>query len=177
MVIEQPLAENVSMSTTIQEEQVVASLQQQEVHPTKNIQHGLDLWERVRKYDKRSAAEDFTLVLSRALSMASNVGRITPMSYCRGVSLPTHILYADDVLIFCTGTKSNIRRLLNIFNQYSEVSGQIINNSKSRFFTGAMSSSRVQMISSLLGFNVGALPFTYLGCPIFCGKPKCPIFE
>ena len=53
------------MPTTIQEEQVVSSLQQQEVHPSKNIQHGLDLWERVREYDKRSAAEDFMPVLTR----------------------------------------------------------------------------------------------------------------
>nr|ABD28740.2 hypothetical protein MtrDRAFT_AC149208g40v2 [Medicago truncatula] len=65
VVIEQPLAENVSMPTAIQEEQVVASLQQQEVHPCKNIQHDLDLWERVREYDKRSAAEDFMPVLNR----------------------------------------------------------------------------------------------------------------
>ncbi len=50
-------------------------------------------------------------VLSRALSIASTTGQLTPMSYCRGVSLPTHILYADDVLIFCIGTKRNIRML------------------------------------------------------------------
>nr|ABE87589.2 RNA-directed DNA polymerase (Reverse transcriptase); Ribonuclease H; Endonuclease/exonuclease/phosphatase [Medicago truncatula] len=111
-------------------------------------------------------------VLSRALSMAATDGQLIPMSYCRGVSFPTHILYADDVLIFCTGTKRNIRRLIKIFSQYSEVSGQLINNAKSRFFTSAMTGSRVQMISSLLGFNVGSLPFTYLGCPIFRGKPK-----
>jgi hypothetical protein len=65
VVIEQPLAENVSMPMTIQEEQVVADLQQLEVHPSKNIQHGLDFWERVREYDKRLAAEDFTPVLTR----------------------------------------------------------------------------------------------------------------
>ena len=44
---------------------MVAELQQQEVHPSKNIQHGLDLWDRVREYDERSAAEDFTTVLTR----------------------------------------------------------------------------------------------------------------
>jgi len=40
------------------------------VHPSKNIQHGLDLWERIREYDARSAAEaeateDFVPVLTR----------------------------------------------------------------------------------------------------------------
>jgi len=35
-----------------QDEHVAAEIQQQEVHPSKNIQHGLDLWERVRQYDE-----------------------------------------------------------------------------------------------------------------------------
>jgi len=44
-------------------------------------------------------------VLSRALS--GSVARVclTPMSYCRGTTLPTHVLYADDIMIFCTGDK------------------------------------------------------------------------
>jgi len=113
-------------------------------------------------------------VLSRALSMATAVGRITPMTYCRGVAFPTHILYANDVMIFCTGTKSNIRELLN---KYSEVSGQIINNAKSRLYTGAMTATRTQMIAALLGFTVGTVPFIYLGCPIFQGKPKVAHFQ
>jgi len=47
-----------------QDEHVAVEIQQQ-VHPSKNIQHGLDLWERVRQYDARSAVEDFTPVLTR----------------------------------------------------------------------------------------------------------------
>lgn len=35
----------------------VVGMQRQEVHPSKNIQHGLELWERVREYDARSATE------------------------------------------------------------------------------------------------------------------------
>jgi hypothetical protein len=111
-------------------------------------------------------------VLSRALTMAAAAGSLLPMSYCCGVSLPTHILYADDVIIFCMGIKRNIRTLLNIFQRYSDVAGQVINNAKSRFYTGAMNSMRVQMISDMLGFYVGTVPFTYVGCPIFQGKPK-----
>jgi len=36
---------------------------------------------------------------------------------------------------------------------------------------------RVQMISTLLGFNVGTVPFIYLGCPIFQGKSKVAHFQ
>jgi len=116
-------------------------------------------------------------VLSRALSMAAASGRLLPMAYCRGVVLPTHILYADDVMIFCTGTKRNIRTLLNIFQSYSEVFGQVITNTKSRFCTGAMNSTRAQMILDMLGFSVGTVPLIYLGCPIFLGKPKVTHFQ
>ena len=116
-------------------------------------------------------------VLSREISMACYAGKITPMFYCRGTSIPTHIWYADDVLIFCAGTKQNIRCLLKIFNDYSEVFGQIINNCKSRFYSGAMTTSRSQMIAGMLGFSAGTIPFTYLGCPIFKGKPKGIYFQ
>jgi len=68
--------------------------------------------------------------------------------------------------------KSNIRELLSIFHIYSEVSGQIINNAKSRFFTGAMSGTQTNMIATMLGFSMGTVPFQYLGCPIFLGKLK-----
>jgi len=56
---------SVSESVPTEEEHMVTVLQQQVVNPRKNIQHGLDLWERVREYDERSAKEDFMSVLTR----------------------------------------------------------------------------------------------------------------
>ena len=53
-------------------------------------------------------------VLRRTLSMARTSENFVPMFYCRGVSLLTHILYVDDVIIFCTCIKSNFRCLLSI---------------------------------------------------------------
>jgi len=111
-------------------------------------------------------------VLSRALSNSVARGRLTPMSYCRGTSFPTHVLFANDIMIFCTGLKSNIWELMSIFNKYSAISGHIVNNSKSMFFTGAMSVTRINMIANMPSFSVGTVPFLYLGCPIFQGKPK-----
>jgi len=61
--IERPLA--ISMPATIPKEQEVVVLQKQGVHPSKKIQHSLDLWTRVWEYDERSATEDFTPVLTR----------------------------------------------------------------------------------------------------------------
>jgi len=40
-----------------------------------------------------------------------------------------------------------------------------------------MTAARVQMISALLGFIVGTVPFIYLGCPIFQGNSKVAHFQ
>jgi len=63
IVVERSLEASASM--TIPEAQEVVVLQQQHVHPSKNIQHGLDLWDRVHEYDARSATDDFTPALTR----------------------------------------------------------------------------------------------------------------
>jgi len=63
-------------------------------------------------------------VLSRAIELDRVSGALQPMPYCRGISLPTHILSADDIFNCCVGTRKNIRCLLRMFNCYSEASGQ-----------------------------------------------------
>jgi len=35
-----------------------------------------------------------------------------------------------------------------------------------------MSNAKMIRIEESLGFAVGAIPFNYLGCPIFVGKPR-----
>ena len=109
------------------------------------------------------------------MERASN--NLQPMSYCRGTLLPTHILYADDVFICCVGSKKNMRCLLRTLKNYSDTSGQLVNFDKSKLFTGAMTVTRRNMLSQLSGFTLGCIPFQYLGCPIFQGKPKCIYFQ
>jgi hypothetical protein len=116
-------------------------------------------------------------VLSRAISLAATLGRISPMNYCRGLSIPTHILYADVIMIFCKATKVNIRRILEIFNTYGEASGQLVNQNKSKYYAGAVSPTRLNVITTMLGFSMGSVPFMYLGCSIFEGKPKAIHFQ
>jgi hypothetical protein len=54
------------------------------------------------------------------------------MTHCIEAFVPSHVLYADDIIIFCKGTKNNIWCVLSIFNDYGAASGQIINKTKSR---------------------------------------------
>jgi hypothetical protein len=86
--------------------------------------------------------------------------------------VPSHILYADDFMLFCKATSSNIQVLSSLFQRYAEASGQHVNPNKSFIFAGSVAHSRLNSIADSLGFNVGSLPFDYLGVPIFKGKPK-----
>jgi ribonuclease HI len=47
-----------------------------------------------------------------------------------------------------------------------------MNVNKSSIFAGGVSDGRLNHMVQMLGFSIGSLPFTYLGAPIFKGKPK-----
>lgn len=114
-------------------------------------------------------AED---VLSRGITHLVNSGMFLPMSSPRGFATPSHLLYADDTLVLCRGTKKNVDALMSLLCFYSTASGQHLSTQKCKFFAGCLPSSRVSAISSFLGFNAGHMPFMYLGVPIFKGKPR-----
>lgn len=90
----------------------------------------------------------------------------------RGSLMPSYVLFADDIMIFSRASKRSLFNLLQLFQSYEQVSGQVISKEKSKFFVGSVSHSRIRSISELLGFSVSSLPFIYLGVPLFKGKPK-----
>lgn len=110
--------------------------------------------------------------MSKVIEFTCVSGSLFPMSYYQGMSLLAHILYADDILIFCAGSKKNIGCMLHIFHFY-ETSGQMLNFDKSKLFTCAMITNRKFMLAHLCGFSPAVIPFQYLGYLIFQGKPKC----
>jgi hypothetical protein len=111
-------------------------------------------------------------VISRSITKLVREGKLTLIKGSRTMNVPSHILYVDDIMLFCKASNSNIQALSNLFMNYAEVSGQKVNPSKSSFFAGAISNQRIHCIADSLGFSIGSLPFIYLGVPIFKGKPK-----
>ncbi|KAI9201174.1 hypothetical protein LWI28_019580 [Acer negundo] len=84
---------------------------------------------RVRQGDPLSPllfgiAEDF---LSRLLTRLVGSSQILPISSPRGFLAPTHVLYADDVLIFCRDTQKNLKHIMGAFRDYGDISGQLVN--------------------------------------------------
>jgi len=111
-------------------------------------------------------------VLSRNISKLVEQGKLELIKGTRYVQVPSHSLYADDIMIFCKGKISSIQALMQLFQSYVAASGQFINPLKSTVYYGFISPARIDHITNLIGFNKGCLPFTYLGVPIFKGKPK-----
>jgi hypothetical protein len=67
--------------------------------------------------------------LSRPISKAFDDGELCPVTLCKKVQVPTHVHFADDIIIFCKGSKKNIKCLL-IFQEYSDISDQLISTLK-----------------------------------------------
>jgi ribonuclease HI len=114
-------------------------------------------------------AED---VLSRYLSKLVDEGKLQLIKGTKSIKVPSHCLYADDIMIYCKGTQANLIALRDLFTRYALASGQIVNASKSTIYSGSISNARLLHIANSIGFSIGTMPFWYLGVPIFKGKPK-----
>ena len=68
--------------------------------------------------------EDF---LNRWLVQAWDLHFLFPMHALGRIKCPSHLLYADDILIFYKATSSNIYKIVSIFEDYSAILGQYVN--------------------------------------------------
>ncbi|XP_058775196.1 uncharacterized protein LOC131649451 [Vicia villosa] len=90
--------------------------------------------------------------------------------------VPSHTLFADDIMIFCRGDSKSIKAISDLLKDYGNCSGQICNFSKSLTYAGGLSQARHTSLANLIGFSLASPPFIYLGVPIFIGKPKACFF-
>ncbi|CAL1369893.1 unnamed protein product [Linum trigynum] len=77
----------------------------------------------------------------------------------------SHILYADDAIVFCDATESEIKNLLAVLLCFQQVSGLRINLEKSNLFpVGEV--QQLERLADLLCCDWKFLPTTYLGLPL-----------
>ncbi|XP_019430034.1 PREDICTED: uncharacterized protein LOC109337509 [Lupinus angustifolius] len=111
-------------------------------------------------------------VLSRGITHLLRENKISTIDGPCNLKTPSHVLYADDILIFCKGVKKDLHCLKTLIQNYSQASGQHINLGKCKFYSSKASPRKLADITSYLGFSAGSLPFNYLGVPLFIGKPR-----
>jgi len=90
----------------------------------------------------------------------------------QGFLTPSHVLYADEIFVFCRVDNKSLRNLSTFLKTYGDFSDQYVNNSKSSFFTMDNSTKFVTKIQRILSCSHGCLPFNYLEVSIFVGAPK-----
>ncbi|KAF1899534.1 hypothetical protein Lal_00019662 [Lupinus albus] len=112
------------------------------------------------------------LDINRGISQLAAHGRLSPIVGPSGLKTPTHVLYADDILIFYKGLKSNLLALNSLIKDYDQASGQHINSAKCKFYTFNGTTRRTSNLTTILGLNAGNLTLNYLGVPLFRGKPR-----
>ncbi|KAL9243816.1 hypothetical protein vseg_017658 [Gypsophila vaccaria] len=93
--------------------------------------------------------------------------RFHPM--CKPLKL-THLLFADDLLMFSRGDHMCIMLILRVLATFAATSGLRVNAAKSEVVFNGVTDELKQDITSISGYQEGNLPFKYLGVPIQPGR-------
>ena len=93
------------------------------IHPSRGICQGDPL----SPYMFLLCAEGFTSLLQKA----KLEGNIHGVSICRRAPSISHLLFADDSLLFCQAIDKETKAIMEILKLYAEASGQCINMDKS----------------------------------------------
>lgn len=80
----------------------------------------------------------------------------------------THLLYANDTLLFVDEKISSIIGILALPDEYCRSSGHRLNARKSIFLLDKDAGiEKINSIRGGIGFSYKPMPFIYLGVPIF----------
>ncbi|XP_074292053.1 uncharacterized protein LOC141618891 [Silene latifolia] len=107
--------------------------------------------------------------LTRILDYATHQWYFRYHPLCAGIKL-NHLLFADDLMLFCKGDVRSMMLLLRAISTFSASSGLRVNASKSEvIFNGVSDAVRADIVQ-ISGFKEGQLPLRYLGIPIQPGR-------
>jgi hypothetical protein len=104
-----------------------------------------------------------TEALSRMISVVVNGGLLE--SFTVGNASFSHLLFADDTLIFCSAQSSQLRYLRSIFLLFEAASGLKVNLAKSNLIP-VRNVDQMGRMAGILGYRIASLPVKYLGLPL-----------
>ncbi|XP_074288877.1 uncharacterized protein LOC141614024 [Silene latifolia] len=108
-------------------------------------------------------------VLSRLLRKLPSYSGFSYHPKCVKINL-THLIFADDLLVFTRGDLLSIQAVDNCLAQFVGYSGLRINPMKSNLYFGGVSLPLKKLILEATGYVEGDLPVRYLGIPLFSSR-------
>jgi len=106
-------------------------------------------------------------VLSTLIKEEVAAGRLTPLR-C-GRERISHLLFADDVMVFAEATQENAITIKRIMDKFEAMSGLRLNTEKSNLFLGGDHREK-EWIAEFLQMKPAALPVRYLGLPLISSR-------
>ena len=135
------------------------------IHPTRGIRQGDPL----SPFLFLLCTEGLHGLIQHAASM----GEIKGFSLCRRGPALTHLLFADDSLLFCRATEEECRKIIDILETYKGESRQKVNKNKTaKFFSKSTDEATKQDIKVALGLQEIVHFEQYLGLPSLVGRRK-----
>lgn len=116
--------------------------------------------------------------LSSIIRRHEDVSLVHGCSIARGAPPISHLLFADNCYVFFKATIQEARSMKSILEGYERLSGQAINLMKSTmtFSPNTEDTCRLQ-ICNTLQVQESALPWNYLGLPMYIGRCKNNAFK
>ncbi|XP_020245111.1 uncharacterized protein LOC109823237 [Asparagus officinalis] len=82
----------------------------------------------------------------------------------------SHLIFADDLLLFAKGDLYSIQKLYQCVKDFSDTAGLKANLDKCSIYFGGVDDSSKTEIKNFLGFSEGVIPFKYLGVTLICKR-------
>ena len=100
------------------------------------------------------------------------------MAVCRSAPRISHLLFANDSLLFCQASQEEVQCVTDILQLYADSSGQCINFEKSSiYFSSNTDGDRRDFIKNILGVKEVNRFESYLGLPTLIGRSKYQAFS
>lgn len=115
--------------------------------------------------------------LTSLIKQAEIQGKLHGLRITSNAPSISHLLFADNSLLFCKAKTKEAKEVMRILEIYSQASGQVINaeNSLVFFSKNVKHEDKTQLTATMNNMN-HAKQSKYLGLPMMIGKSKAQIF-